>query len=275
MHLPVKGVTGLIKGGTESGALVRWAPKVVAQWVHDNPQELKAMYEQLTTKMLTPESFVRQLADLPNQVRDAAALKGKDIHALAEEIQHGHEVDVPTPYLAKVNGYVRFLDEFDVQPVLTEAPCANRTHWYAGTLDSVAVFGPGAPVKVRGRMFILDWKTSNGVYGDTAMQLAAYRNAEAWQNPASPMLENPMPADIDAMGVVHITDDGSWLYDLGDMDAAFKEFTHAAHTTKTAARRKALIPAGLIHPDSMNELDPWALTDLGEIVTDEQKALTA
>jgi hypothetical protein len=258
-HLPVKGVTTLIKGGTEAGALVRWAPKVVAQWIHDNPQELAAMREQLVTKMLTPEAFVRQLADLPNQVRDAAALKGKDIHALAEDLQKGIEVDVPEPYLAKVHGYVRFLDEFDVEPILTEAPCANRTHWYAGTLDSVARFGPGAPAKVRGRVFILDWKTSNGVYGDTSMQLAAYRNAEAWQDPENPMAENPMPAEIDAMGVVHITDDGSWLYDLGDMDAAFTEFLHVAHTTKTAARRKALIGDGLILPPSMDEEDPWGV----------------
>lgn len=251
----VKGVTTLIKGGTEAGALVRWAPKVVAQWIHDNPKKLAAMQEQLTTGMLTPESFVRTLADLPNQVRDEAALKGKDIHAIAEDLQKGLEVDVPRPYLGKVNGYVRFLDEFDVEPIMTEAACANRTHWYAGTLDSVARFGPGAPPKVRGRCFILDWKTSNGVYGTTALQLAAYWKAEGWQDPADPFTEHPMPESIDGMGVVHITDDGSFLYDLGDGDTAFKEFLHVAHTTKTNDRRKALIPAGLILPAHLE--DPW------------------
>lgn len=277
-HEWVKGVTTLIKGGTEAGALVRWAPKVVAQWIYDNPKQLQAMYEQLKTKMLTEEAFVRQLADLPNQVRDAAALKGKDIHALAEDLQKGLAVDVPEPYLAKVNGYVRFLDEFDVTPILMEAPCANRTFWYAGTLDSVSSFGPAAPAKLAGRTLLLDWKTSNGVYGDTSMQLAAYARAEAWQSPEDPHKENPMPEEISGIAVVHITDDGSWIYELGDIDTAFNEFLHVAHTAKTAPRRKDLIPAGLILPPAME--DPWGnsmnLEDLGEYAAPtETKELTA
>jgi hypothetical protein len=266
----VQGVTGLIKGGTEAGALVRWAPKVVAQWVHDNPQELQAMYEQLKTKMLTPESFVRTLADLPNQVRDAAALKGKDIHALAEDIQHGREVDVPQPYLAKVTGYARFLDEFDIEPILTEAPCGNRKDWWAGTLDNVSRFGPAAPAAVRGRVFLLDWKTSNGVYGDTCMQLGTYYHAEGWLDAESPLEFQPMPEEMDGIGVCHITDDGTWLYDLGDPAEAYKEFLHVAHTTKTAKRRKELIPAGLILPPSMDAADPWALE-----AAPEQEAVSA
>lgn len=263
----VQGVTTLIKGGTEAGALVRWAPKVVAQWIYDNPKELAAMQEQLKTKMLTPEAFVRQLADLPNQVRDAAALKGKDIHNLAEDLQKGIEVDVPEQYLAKVQGYARFLDEFDVHPILTEAACANRTDWWAGTLDSVARFGPHAPAKVAGRVWLLDWKTSNGVYGDTCMQVGAYYHAEGWLDPENPLEPQPMPEELSGAGVVHITDDGSWLYDLGDPAEAYREFRHVSYTTKTAKRRKELIPAGLILPPSMDEADPWALDIEKEAVT--------
>lgn len=249
----VQGVTTLIKGGTEAGALVRWAPKVVAQWVHDNAEAVIRMYADLADKKIDEKEFVGKLADLPNQVRDAAALRGKDIHALAEDVIQGIPVAVPKEYAKKVNGYARFLDDYDVTPLLTEAAVGSRKHWYAGTLDSVSEFGPAAPPKLAGRRLLLDWKTSNNVYGDTCMQLAAYLKAEGWLDLENPLEPQPMPEGISGIGVVHITDDGTFPYELGDADQAFKEFLHVAHTTKTAKRRKALIPAGYI--PAPNEYD--------------------
>ncbi len=74
-----------------------------------------------------------------------------------------------------VNGYVEWLDQWEVIPVLTEKVVANRVHGYAGTFDAILEFGDGP---LAGKTYLCDWKTSAGVYGEMAMQIAAYANAD-------------------------------------------------------------------------------------------------
>lgn len=66
----------------------------------------------------------------------------------------------------------------------TETPLISETHRYGGTLDAVGL--------VSGQKKLLDWKTSNGVYLEYVVQLAAYRNLlrerDGDDAPASAML---------------------------------------------------------------------------------------
>jgi len=219
----IRGVTGLIKGGTEKAALVQWAANVVAGIVADHPNDVEEMRRQ------GRDFLYNQLRFAPNNQRDEAGVRGHEVHALADPIMHGHEVDVPDRLMPWVQGYVEFLEKWQPQPVFTEAPVAHRKHWYAGTADSL--------VTVEGEVWLWDWKTSRGVYGDTCMQAAAYARAEFYVKDG---IEIPMP-HVDRIGVVHLTPTGSHLYDLGDIDLAFEEFLHVSATTKSADRRKRLI----------------------------------
>lgn len=226
---PIPGVTTLIGGGVPKPALPYWAAKTVAEWVVDHQEECASL-------VASSDRFaaIKTLKGIPWEKRDAAAVKGSEIHALAELIIHGHEAEVPDALLGYVNGYVKFLEEFDVQPILTEIPVANRTWWYAGKPDAIVhmPFGVGDR-----QNWLLDWKTSNAVYGETSLQTAAYARAEFYMAGEDEMTLPP----IDRIGVVHITETGSHLYDLGDIDKAFAEFKSAAYIAKTADRRKALI----------------------------------
>lgn len=223
---PVPGVTGLIGGGLPKPALIKWAPRLVADYVIDNWQDVQDAYRH------NPEALRRDLRGLPEKKRDDAGARGTEVHALGEAIAHGHDVDVPERLVPYVEGYARWLDRFDVRPTLTERPVASRQHWYAGTFDMIAESSSPklAP------LLMVDLKTSNSVYGSTALQVAPYIRAEFYLDGA---FERPLP-DVDGAIVVHITPEGTkahWLCrDRAEIDEAFQDFLAVAAVAKRVRR---------------------------------------
>lgn len=222
----IPGVTTLIGKGLPKPALPYWAAKVVAEYVTDNPADV----EQL--RSMGREPMVAALKAVPWESRDQAAIRGTAVHALAEKLIHGEQVEVPEHLDAHVAGYVAFLDAFGVEPLLTERQVASRTHWYAGTFDAI--------VRIGGETLLLDWKTSKGVYGETALQTAAYAHADFYVTADGD--EEPLP-HIDGLGVVHVTEAGSSLYRFTEPEAAWKDFRHVAWVANSVDRTKAQLPA--------------------------------
>jgi hypothetical protein len=230
---PVPGVTTLLGKGLPKPALPYWSAKSVAEYVVDNPEQVDNL------RSLGRGPAVAALKAIPWQARDTAAVRGTDVHALAEELIHGREVDVPERLLAHVEGYTRWLDEFQVEALHTEHPVASRRWRYAGTFDAVIKFGRGPWA---GRTVLADWKTSSSVYGETALQTAAYARSEFMA--PDEQTEIPTPA-VDATGVLHITDAGSQFYPLSatpeEIDQAFKVFSHIAFVANKTDWIKGLI----------------------------------
>lgn len=231
----VPGVTTLLGKGLPKPALPYWAAKSVAEYVADDPDGV----EQLRTMGRNP--MVAALKGIPWEKRDQAAVRGTDVHALAEEIIHGREVQVPEHLVDHVEGYVRFLDAFGVEPIVTEVPVAHRAHWWAGTPDAV--------VRLDGEVWLLDWKTSSGVYGETAMQTAAYASAEFYA--PTPDDERPMP-EIHRTGVVHVTAEGSRLYPLArtpeEIATDYAIFRHIAYVANKTDYIKGRIGEPMSEP---------------------------
>ena len=211
----VSGVTTIIGKGVPKPALTRWSAKTVAEYVADNETAVAGLREMGRAPM------VAALSQTPWQKRDDAGVRGTEVHAIAEEIVNGREVDVPERLMAYVDDYVRFLDQWSVEPIVTEISVANRTQWYAGRPDFIGriggIFG--------GAITCLDWKTSKGVYGETALQTAAYARAEFYVASNDDQTELPLP-QVERLGVVHITPEGTRVYDLGDPETHFKTFAH-------------------------------------------------
>ena len=214
----VTGVTTLLSKGLPKPAIPYWAAKSVAEYVADNPDGIDAL------RGAGRGPMIAALKEVPWQKRDEAAIRGTDVHALAERILHGETVEVPDHLAGHVEGYTRWLDAFDVEPIVTEVPVANRAHRWAGKPDAI--------VRLGGETWLLDWKTSNSVYGETALQTAAYARAEFYVTPDDWDTEHPLP-HIDRTGVVHVTADGSQLYPLArnpqEIDEAYQLFRHIAH----------------------------------------------
>lgn len=226
---PVTGATTILGGGIPKPALPYWAANETAraatEWAGNlaGGEPADALW---ALDSFDADTMYEQWRKAPWKKRDEAAVRGTAVHALAERVIHGEEVDVPEQYVGHVTGYVDFLDAWDVTPILTEKSVANREHWYAGRFDliaSIPSLHDGAPVEI-------DLKTSNSVYADTAYQAAAYARAEFWVEDDDPDTEHPIP-DIAATYVAHVREDGTRLFELSPdrehIDASFETFLHA------------------------------------------------
>ena len=117
---PVTGVTTIIGKGLPKPGLPYWSAKVVAEAAADEAVTLAA-----TIGAQGRDAVVNRLKRTPWQARDRAAVRGTRVHALAEQVALGEAVDVPASLAPYVEGYVDFLDEHDVEPILTEARLAS------------------------------------------------------------------------------------------------------------------------------------------------------
>jgi len=214
----VDGVTTLINKGFPKSGLINWAAGTVAAKAVDEWDELA---------LLPVSERLKTLEKAHNVVRDSAGLRGTRVHTLAHKLVHGEKVDVPVELAGHVAACVRFLDEWDAEPLLTERPVFSRAHSYAGSPDLVAQLRDG-------RTWLLDWKTnSKGPRGDMAFQLAAYRHAEFCLDDDGDEVDMP---ETDEGGVVWLRADG---YDLVPVDSGpevFREFLYIAEVARAAGR---------------------------------------
>lgn len=188
----VTGVTTVLSQGIPKGAIAPWAARTVAEYTCDN---LTQIVDMLDSGGRNPT--VDYLKGIPWQQRDDAAVRGTDVHTLGERLVHGLEVDVPEHLYGYVDGYARWLDEAQVEPLLTEFVVGSSEHGYAGTADLILLDG-------RGMRRIADIKTSRGVYGEAALQLAAYRFAEFYLGTNG--IESAIPSVDDIGWVLHVQD---------------------------------------------------------------------
>jgi hypothetical protein len=217
----VDGVTTILGNGIPKPALMPWAIREVSTFAAHNLDVLAAINE--------PEARIDLLRGSPYRDRDKAARRGTEVHRLGEGLANDQEVEVPEELVGHVDSYLKFLADWQVRPVLVEAVVGHRAHRWMGTLDLVADLADG-------RRWLLDLKTTrSGIYGETALQLAAYRHAEFYlddQNREQPMLP------VDAVGAIWCRADG---YDLVPVDAGddvYRMFRYAqqvaAFTTRLA-----------------------------------------
>lgn len=210
----VLGVTTILKT-LDKPALINWAANTTAEYAIDHWDELGAM---------SPSERLNVLKGARWGENRRAIKRGKSVHTLAEQLAAGVEVDVPEELAGHVESYVRFLDEWNPDPYLSEAVVASRRYRYCGTLDLLAEVG--------GRAWLLDVKTGKGVYGETGLQLAAYAGAEVYvdgEGNEQPMIE------VDEVAAVHVRADGYSVHTFGDWRPLFKTFVHLAYVTERIA----------------------------------------
>lgn len=205
----VPGVTTILKA-LPKDALINWAANATAEAALNRWTELGK---------LAPAARLKEMQGARYADRDAAANRGTQVHALAERLVKDEAVAVPPELEGHVQSYVKFLDEFDVNPILVEAVVMSHKHGYAGTLDLVAeLLDPDDPepdpAKRRRVTWLLDIKTGrSGVFGETALQLAGYRYADTFVTKSG--TEQPM-IGVQRCGAVHVRADG---YDLIPVEA--------------------------------------------------------
>lgn len=213
----VDGVTTVLSNGIPKPALKAWGGRMVATFAVNNLATLNDLVSQGE-----PDAAIDLAKGAPFRDTDKAARRGTEVHGLAERIIRGEEVEVPDELTGHVDAYIDFLDDFGVRPVLVEVVLGNRTHRWMGTLDLVADLNDG-------HRWLLDLKTNrSGIFGEVALQLSAYRNAEFYLDGDG--AEQPMPS-VDRVGAVWIRADG---YDLVPVDAGPATYRYFRHAQRVA-----------------------------------------
>jgi len=120
--------------------------------------------------------WMKDVGSKSDEIRDAAGRRGSTVHQLTEDFDRGLEVglldDSGQPMYSMeewsmLERYVDFTTRFSPQYDLIEQQVMCPELGCAGTIDRVGTIG--------GKKYLLDIKTSNGIYNSYWLQLAAYR----------------------------------------------------------------------------------------------------
>jgi len=211
-------VTKALSLGMPKPALINWAASEAAQLAWEKRDELAtAGYS----------DFIMTVSKAHERKRNTAAVKGTAVHAFGERLVHGEKVDgIPDEVVAKVDQYVRFLNEWQVVPVVTERPICNLQVPYGGTFDLVFT-SPLFP----GRVFLADIKTAKSVYGDNALQLEAYGRADFYID------ENESEVEMGSLGitdhvVIHLEERAYHVTEMERGDQVWEAFLTAVQMAR-------------------------------------------
>lgn len=226
-------VTTIISGGVPKGALKAWGERLVAETAVNKRDIWDAM---------DANEAIDWLKRAPYRETEKAAAQGSDIHDWAERHALGLAPtvdDVPAVQRGYVEGFGAFVADWSPTWHMSEATVYSRAHGYAGTLDAlISIEGLG--------LGLVDYKTGKGVYGEVALQLAAYRHAEFVGLATG--TEAPLPA-VDWCGVLHLTPKGYELIPVTAGPDEFRAFLYAQQVREFVENAsKSVLGAPLIAP---------------------------
>ena len=214
-------------GGIPKPALVGWGIKSVAEYAIEHLDQWKDLPKKDALKLLkgSPYSKRDDAGDRGTAVHNAleGAVLGKPLPEGLTEEEH-----------AFASNAIAFLDKRNSKILASEMIVFNRSQGYCGTLDLWDIDADGTP-------WILDYKTSTGVYPDHAVQQVAYQRAEfaivqmkempgkgkteAWEGKVIPWSQEY----CQRLGIVHVGADHATLHEVADPDRLWSVFRAACH----------------------------------------------
>ena len=161
--LKCKRTTKLVNDGTPKPALVGWGIKQVAEYAVNNINLLSQH---------TKKDALKLLKGSPWDHRDSRAIRGTNVHNAIESISKGKEMseDLTDDERCCVEAVEYLMANRNTKVLASEIVGFNIDLMYAGTFDHWEID------KETGVTWLLDWKTSKGIYPDNALQMAAYQN---------------------------------------------------------------------------------------------------
>lgn len=226
----IPGVTTLIKEAVPP-KLDKWAAEKTTDHAIDNWDELARLPLSKRRKELENARF----DDLRKK-----SVRGTKVHAIAEKAVDGQEVDKPEDLAGHIDALIEFWNRWQLEPLHTEFTVVHYDVGYAGTADLIA-FLPSLD-----QTWLLDYKTSEkGVYGDVALQLAAYRYAQKMVDATGAEVDMP---EVDGAGVIWVRADGADLFEITAGPAQFRDFQYALQVGRFRNESRELISEPLQAP---------------------------
>ena len=168
-HLPSVTKKLDLIGGSKTGALMGWAVKESLK--HVDKRLVLALSENL---VVTRELVIDVLAEgrkRPEKVKDAAADLGTRIHAIIDKWIAGEREHLTSSIdeMVAFQNFQQFVAKMGLKFICGDLPVVSLKLKYGGRLDALAMIG--------NKLVLMDWKTSNAIRDDYALQVAGYRLA--------------------------------------------------------------------------------------------------
>lgn len=137
--------------------------------------------------------WLKENGEDSDKIMEIAGHRGTNVHKMSEIIDNGLEVSLlnsegvqqwKLDEWAMICKYVEFRKIYPMEMLAIEMQIISHSIGVAGTLDRLAEFN--------GKKYLLDIKTSNGIYESMWLQVAAYRK----------MLEESSGQKIDGVGII-------------------------------------------------------------------------
>ena len=167
----VPGTTTIIGRFKDSSALVKWAYR------QGREHESLAVAGKPAPRDLY--EVTQAAADIGTVVHAMveATINGTDaIHVLSES---GLSGDAIAKAESGHRAYLSWASMTRLEIVAQEMPLVSQIHRFGGTPDAIG--------RVNGELCLLDWKSSNAIYSDYLLQLAAYRLLWEEEHPDQPL----------------------------------------------------------------------------------------
>lgn len=156
----VPGTTTIIGRFKDSGGLMQWAFK-------QGKEGKRHLYEE-AEKAADIGTLAHAMVE--------AHIKGGDPQALLADI----EQEAATKARSSFAAYTKWADQTRLVVVDQEMQLVSEKHRFGGTPDAIGMIG--------NELCLLDWKTSNAVYCDYLIQLAAYKQLWEENHPERPLV---------------------------------------------------------------------------------------
>lgn len=239
----IKGVTTMMRG--LSGPPEKYFTETTAGYAVDNWERLAG---------LPPSERLKEIAGATRARFTSAAVRGTRVHKLAEALAKGEEVVIPDDIRGHVEACVQFLDDYDIETLLTEPAVFSRTHQYAGSVDLFATAQkPHAPARTR---IIADYKTSaSGPWGSVAFQLSGYRYADFMLSGdgGRDSVELPVP-EVDEAWAIWIRGDGYDIYPVDTSPEILRQLLYIDQCRIADEDCRHYKADALPHPDTVRRL---------------------
>ena len=121
--------------------------------------------------------------------RDESAESGTLAHLMVEKFLNNEnpesaivfeKEELVTQARIGFENFLRWWEDTKIEIIAQEIELTSRKHRYGGSPDAIGI-------NSRKEVILLDWKTSNSVYSDYLIQLAAYGNLWDENNPDNPI----------------------------------------------------------------------------------------
>jgi len=160
----VPGVTTIIGRFKDSGGLLFWAF-----------EQGKAAQRGEINKLYDKRDEAAEAGTLAHSMVEAH-IKGEDLPDLS-----AYPEDIQRQAQQGFENYIQWAENNRIEIIHQEMELVSETYLYGGCPDAI---GRDAS----GRLCLIDWKTSNGIYPDYLIQLAAYNHLWEENHPLDPLI---------------------------------------------------------------------------------------